>query len=70
MERSLGNWGLWFLFLFVLDFSIPFLVFHNRPTLAGSFLFWTVWVVIAIISMFAIFLRWRDAGDTPEREPN
>jgi len=28
--------------------------------LSGAFLFWTIWVVVAIISAFFIFLKWRE----------
>jgi len=28
-------------------------------SLSGAFLFWTVWVAVAIISAFIILLKWR-----------
>jgi hypothetical protein len=63
MSKSLQNWGLWFLFLFVLDFVVPFSVLKDIPRLSGSFLFWMVWIVVAIVSMFIIFLKWQEDGD-------
>ena len=63
MQKSLALWIAWFVFLLLLNFYIPFVVLVDIPSLSGSFLFWIVWVVVAIISMFIIFLRW----DTDER---
>ncbi len=60
MKKSLWIWIGWFTFLFVLDFTLPFLVFDKVPTIKGSFLFWLLWVIVAIVSMFIIFLQWRD----------
>ena len=63
MQKSLALWIAWFVFLLLLNFYIPFVVLVDIPNLSGSFLFWVVWVVVAIISMFIIFLKW----DTDER---
>ncbi len=60
MGKRFWAWAGWFLFLFVVDFSVPFLFFRGIPTLAGSFLFWVVWTLVAMASMFAIFLPWRE----------
>ena len=48
--------------MFVLDFLIPFHYLCDVPRLSGSFLFWIVWVLVAIASMFVLFIRWRDDG--------
>jgi hypothetical protein len=61
MQKSLWLWIAWFAFLLLLNFYIPFVVLADIPNLSGSFLFWVVWVLVAIISMFIIFLKWRDA---------
>lgn len=58
--KSFWCWAGWFLFLFVLDFTIPFVFLKKVPTVAGSFLFWLVWITVAIISMFIMFRRWQD----------
>lgn len=60
MGKLFWGWVAWFLFLFVLDFTIPFIGFKHVPTVTGSFLFWTLWIVVAIASMFLIFSRWRE----------
>ncbi|MEW6673559.1 MAG: hypothetical protein AB1427_17835 [Thermodesulfobacteriota bacterium] len=60
MKKSFWRWAGWFLFLFVLDFTLPFVFLNKIQTVLGSFLFWLVWIVVAIISMFVIFLQWQD----------
>ena len=63
MSKAFWGWVCWFLFLFLVDFTIPFHVLKGVRKIQGSFLFWIIWVAVAIASMFAIFLRWRE-GDT------
>lgn len=60
MRKSFWCWVGWFLFLFVLDLTLPFVFLKKIPTVMGSFLFWLIWIVVAIISMFIMFLRWQD----------
>ncbi len=60
MKRSFWIWVLWFSFLFTLDFIVPFSVLSDIPRLSGSFLFWIVWIIVAITSMFIIVIRWRE----------
>ena len=60
MGKGLCGWIAWFLFLLVLDFAIPFVWLKSVPKITGSFLFWIVWISVAIGSMFLIFLRWRE----------
>ena len=50
----------WFAFLLALDIAIPWFVLTNVEKMSGAFLFWTVWVVAAIISAFVILLKWRE----------
>ncbi len=51
---------IWFAFLLALDIAIPWFVLTNVEKMSGAFLFWTVWVVAAIVTAFVIFLRWRE----------
>jgi hypothetical protein len=60
MGKGLWGWLAWFVFLFLVDFFVPFRLLAEVPSVAGSFLFWILWVVAAIASMFVIFLRWRE----------
>lgn len=60
MTKTGWAW-LWFGFLLALDIAIPWFVLTNVETMSGAFLFWTIWVVLAIISAFVIFLRWKEA---------
>jgi hypothetical protein len=60
MKKALWPWVCWFLFLFGVDFVVPFGVLEDVPKATGSFLFWIIWIIVAIASMFAIFLQWQD----------
>ena len=51
---------IWFAFLLALDIAIPWFVLTNVEKMSGAFLFWTIWVVAAIITAFVIFLKWRE----------
>ena len=58
MTKSAWAWT-WFAFLLALDIAIPWFVLTRVEKVSGAFLFWTVWVVVAIISAFVIFRKWR-----------
>jgi hypothetical protein len=60
MNHSLRFWLIWFVFLLLLDVLFPFYLLVDIPHAKGSFLFWTCWTLLAIGSMFMVFLRWRD----------
>ncbi len=66
MSKVFWGWVAWFLFLFVVGFTIPFIWYQDVPKVTGSFLFWTLWVLVAIVSMFLIFSRWREDHDDHE----
>lgn len=57
---KMGWAWLWFGFLLALDIAIPWFVLNDVEKMSGAFLFWTVWVALAIASAFFIFLRWRE----------
>jgi hypothetical protein len=59
MTKFTWAW-IWFAFLLALDIAIPWFVLTNVEKMSGAFLFWTVWVVVAIITVFVIFLKWRE----------
>lgn len=63
VKPALWGWICWFGFLLILDFTIPFLALENVPRMTGSFLFWILWILAAIGSMFMIFLKWREPED-------
>ncbi len=50
----------WFAFLLALNIAIPWFVLTRVEKMSAVFLFWTVWVAVAIISAFVIFLKWRE----------
>lgn len=60
MGKGFWGWIAWFLFLFLLDFVVPFVWLKNVPKITGSFLFWILWIIVAMGSMFFIFLRWQE----------
>jgi len=59
MSKTGWAWT-WFGFLLALDIAIPWFVLPHVKKMSGAFLFWTVWVAVAIASAFFIFLRWRE----------
>jgi hypothetical protein len=59
MTKSAWAW-VWFGFLLALDIAIPWFVLTHVEKMTGAFLFWTVWVAVAIASAFFIFLKWRE----------
>jgi hypothetical protein len=59
MTKTVWAW-VWFGFLLALDIAIPWYVLTSVEKMSGVFLFWTIWVLAAIISAFVIFLRWRE----------
>ena len=60
MSKKFWLWLIWFVFLLVLNFTVPFTALSDVPLLQGSFLFWTIWAIVAIVSMFVMFLGWRE----------
>ncbi len=60
MKTPFWRWVFWFFLLFCIDFLVPFTLLAERPTLAGSFLFWVVWTLVAMISMLIITAGWQD----------
>ncbi|MBW1994198.1 MAG: hypothetical protein JRH18_03860 [Deltaproteobacteria bacterium] len=68
MDKLFWAWCFWFVFLFIIDFILPFSLLKDIPKLTGSFLFWVIWIVVAIISMFLIFLRWHDIDNSSTTE--
>lgn len=61
MKRAFWVWLSWFVLLFVADFFIPFRFLGDVKMVTGSFLFWIIWIVVALISMFIIVSKWRDS---------
>lgn len=61
MKRAFWAWLSWFVFLFIVDFVIPFRFLSDVKLVMGSFLFWIVWILLALISMFIIVSKWRDS---------
>lgn len=60
MKRSFRGWLGWFIFLLVLDLVIPWAVLSSMPKTTGALLFWPIWVFVAIISCFILFLKWKE----------
>jgi hypothetical protein len=50
----------WFALLLALNIAIPWYVLTNVEKMSGAFLFWTIWVLVAIASAFFIFLKWKE----------
>jgi len=69
MTPLLWRWTGWFAFLLALDLIVPFFILTDHPSLSGSFLFWIIWTLVAIFSMFLMISRWQDR-DRPPRPNN
>ena len=67
VSPKLLAWAGWFVLLLFLDFFIPFKVLREVEHLKGSFLFWTLWGLVAIASMFVMFWGWTQP-DSSNRE--
>jgi hypothetical protein len=60
MKRAFWAWLSWFVFLFVAAFVVPFHFLSDVKRVTGGFLFWIVWILVAILSMFVIVSTWKD----------
>lgn len=49
----------WFLFLLLLNYSVPYTILLDISEFNGSFLFWTLLSIISIGSMIFMMSRWR-----------
>lgn len=59
MTKSRVAWG-WLAVLLALDLVVPWVLLGNEGRFLGAFLFWVVWMAVAIASMFLVLLRWRE----------
>jgi len=59
VSKSRIAWA-WLALLVVVDLALPWGVIGTSPRFSGPFLFWVVWTLVAIASMFVLFLRWRE----------
>ena len=59
MSRFGRLWA-WLGFLLVLDIVLPWFVLTRMEQMRGAFLFWTLWAAVAVVTAFAVFLRWRE----------
>ena len=60
LKRGFRWWLGWFIFLLVLDLVIPWTVLSSVSKTTGALLFWPIWALIAIISCFILFLKWKE----------
>ncbi|MEW6425473.1 MAG: hypothetical protein AB1523_12170 [Bacillota bacterium] len=54
------GWTIWFVILVLSAFIVPYAFLTNLPKISGAFLFWTLFVLAAIISIFRVTDYWRD----------
>jgi hypothetical protein len=59
VSKSRFAWA-WLALLVVVDLLFPWGMVGATPHFSGAFLFWVLWTLIAIASMFVLFLRWRE----------
>ncbi len=53
-------WIIWLAVLILSAFIVPYTLFSNVPKMTGAFLFWTLFALAAIISIFQVTNYWRD----------
>ena len=67
MKKSFWLWVGWFAILLLVNFILPFTLLARVASVKGSFLFWLIWIGVAIFSMFMMFMTWQDDKSAPER---
>jgi len=67
MKKSFWLWVGWFVFLLLVNFILPFTLLAKVALIKGSFLFWLLWAGVAVVSMFMMFLPWREGKPIHER---
>ncbi len=60
MERKFVFWVLYFLMLLLAAIIIPFTLLRKVESIYGSFLFWGLFALVAMISIGIITGQWRD----------
>ncbi|CEP69188.1 Uncharacterized [Moorella glycerini] len=63
-EKSLSHvrigWVIWCCILVLSGFIVPFTLLSDVASAAGTFLYWAVYAIVAIISIFTMTRSWRD----------
>jgi hypothetical protein len=59
IAKSKLAWG-WLGLLLVVDIAVPWYVLSGHARFSGAFLFWVVWTLVAIVSMFLLFRGWAE----------
>lgn len=54
------GWLIWFCALVLSAFIVPFTLLSGVASAAGAFLYWTVFALVAIVSILTMTRRWRD----------
>ena len=67
MKKSFWLWVGWFSILLLVNFILPYTLLADIASVKGSFLFWLLWAGVAVVSMFMMFLPWREDEPAPER---
>jgi hypothetical protein len=60
MRAKRWCWVLWFGFLLLLDYAVPYTVLSGVNKAYGAFLFWNLFALTAIGSIFILLWKWRD----------
>jgi hypothetical protein len=60
MKGKRWGWVLWFGFLLLLDYTLPYTVLSGVSKVYGAFLFWNLFALTAVASIFVLLWQWRD----------
>ncbi|MCL6447369.1 MAG: hypothetical protein K6U04_04340 [Armatimonadetes bacterium] len=54
------GWAIWFLILVLSAFIVPYAFLSGVPKITGAFLYWTLFALVAMVSIFCVTSYWRD----------
>jgi cell division protein FtsW (lipid II flippase) len=53
-------WFIWFTFMILCSYLIPYTVLKHVPKMYGAYLFWVVITLVVIVSASVLTVPWRD----------
>lgn len=60
MENKRKLWVTWFIILILSAYIVPYIFMRESGKITGPFLFWIIFSLLAILSIFIITAKWRD----------
>ncbi|NMB42223.1 MAG: hypothetical protein GX996_09880 [Firmicutes bacterium] len=60
LDQQRKFWVIFFVVIVLAAFILPYYLFSNLPKFYGAFLFWSIFAIVAIISVGIITSQWRE----------